>query len=59
MMTGNEMMGVAYILFSIVGIVLGYYLLHWVIIELPVLVRIKHERLYNKLRDGHMSRVWK
>ena len=59
MMTGNEMMGVAYILFSIVGIVLGYYLLHWVIIELPVLVRIKHERLYNKLRDGQMSRDWK
>ena len=58
-MTGNELMGISYVFFSIVGIVLGYYLLHWVIIELPVLVRIKHERLYNKLRDGQMSRDWK
>ena len=49
MMTGNEMMGVAYVLFSIVGVVLSYYILHWLVIEMPVYVRIKHNRLYKKL----------
>ena len=48
MMTGNEMMGVAYVLFSIVGIVLSYYILHWLVIEMPVYVRLKHNELYNK-----------
>ena len=49
MMTGNEMMGIAYVLFSIVGMVLSYYILHWLVIEMPVYVRIKHNKLYNKL----------
>ena len=48
-MTGNELMGISYVFFSIVGIVLGYYILHLTIIELPVYVIIKHNRLYNKL----------
>ena len=49
MMTGNEMIGIAYVLFSIVGIVLSYYILHWLVIEMTVYVRIKHNELYNKL----------
>ena len=49
MMTGNEMMGIAYVLFSIVGMVLSFYILHWLVIEMPVYVRIKHSKLYNKL----------
>ena len=53
-MTGNELMGISYVFFSIVGIVLGYYILHWTIIELPVYVRIKHNRLYNKLLNRRM-----
>ena len=50
MMTGNEMIGIAYVLFSIVGIVLSYYILHWLVIEMPVHVRIKHNKLYKEWR---------
>jgi hypothetical protein len=55
MMTGNEMMGVAYVLFSIVGIVLSYYILHWLVIEMPVYVRIKHQELYEKQKYPHTN----
>ncbi len=55
MMTGNEMMGIAYVLFSIVGIVLSYYILHWLVIEMPVYVRIKHQELYEKQKYPHTN----
>ena len=29
----------------------GTYLLYWLIIEMPVLVKIKHEELYERWRD--------
>ena len=32
-------------------LVSGMYLIYWLIIEMPVLLRIKHEEVYNKLRD--------
>ena len=49
-MTGLTMMTIGLVLFSIIGIVLGFYLMYWLIIELPVLVRIKHNELYQKWR---------
>ena len=36
-MTGNELMGISYVFFSIVGIVLGYYMLHWTIIIITII----------------------
>ena len=29
----------------------GTYLIYWLIMEMPVLVRIKHEELYERWRD--------
>ncbi len=49
-MTGLTMMTIGLVLFSIIGIVLGFYLMYWLIIELPVLVRIKHNKLYKEWR---------
>ena len=40
-----------FILVSCFVIISGMYLIHWLIIELPVLLRIKHEELYDKWRD--------
>ena len=40
-----------YILISCFVIISAMYLIHWLIIELPVLLRIKHEELYDKWRD--------
>ena len=33
-------------------LVSGMYFIYWVFIELPVLLRIKHEELYNKWNNG-------
>jgi len=40
-----------YILISCFLLISGMYLIYWLIIELPVLLRIKHEELYDKWRD--------
>jgi hypothetical protein len=29
----------------------GTYLLYWLIVEMPVLIKIKHEELYERWRD--------
>tara|TARA_Y100001963_G_scaffold147403_1_gene223723 strand:- start:155 stop:319 length:165 start_codon:yes stop_codon:yes gene_type:complete len=34
-----------------VGAVCGTYLIYWLIMEMPVLVRIKHEELYERWRN--------
>ena len=47
-MSGNDMMSIALIMFWFVGIGMGFMFLNWLIIELPVLVRIKHNELFNK-----------
>ena len=47
-MSGNDMMSIAIAMFWFVGISMGFMLLYWLIIELPVLVRIKHNELFNK-----------
>ena len=50
-MTGNDMMSIAIAMFWFVGIGMGFMFLYWLIIELPVYVRIKHNELYNKSYD--------
>ncbi len=43
-----------WIMYMLLGSILftsGTYLLYWLIIEMPVLVKIKHEELYNRWRD--------
>ena len=47
-MSGNDMMSIAIVMFWLVGISMGFMFLYWLIIELPVLVRIKHNELFNK-----------
>ena len=32
-------------------LVSGMYLIYWLIIEMPVLLKIKHEELYERWRD--------
>ena len=49
-MTGLTMMTIGLVLFAIIGIVLGFYIMYWLIIELPVLIRIKHNKLYQEWR---------
>jgi hypothetical protein len=40
-----------YLMVGGVGAVCGTYLIYWMVIELPVLLRIKREELYNRWRD--------
>ena len=47
-MSGNDMMSIALIMFWFAGIGIGFMFLYWLIVELPVLVRIKHNELFNK-----------
>jgi hypothetical protein len=43
-----------WIMYMLLGSILftsGTYLLYWLIVEMPVLVKIKHEELYERWRD--------
>ncbi len=40
-----------YILISCFLLISGLFLIYWLIIEMPVLLRIKHEELYDRWRD--------
>ena len=40
-----------YILISCFLLISGMYLIHWLIIEMPVLLRIKREQLYDRWSD--------
>ena len=40
-----------FILISCFLLISGMYLIYWLIIEMPVLLRIKHEELYERWRD--------
>ena len=40
-----------FILISSFLLISGMYLIYWLIIEMPVLLRIKHEELYERWRD--------
>ncbi len=40
-----------YILVSCFLLISGLFLIYWLIIEMPVLLRIKHEELYDRWRD--------
>ena len=54
-MTGNDMMSIALGMFWFVGIGMGFMFLYWLIIELPVYVRIKHQELYDKQKYPHTN----
>ena len=40
-----------FILISCFLLISGMYLIYWLIIEMPVLLRIKREELYDRWRD--------
>ena len=40
-----------FILISCFLLISGMYLIYWLIIEMPVLLRIKHEELYDRWRN--------
>ena len=40
-----------YILISCFLLISGMFLIYWLIIEMPVLLRIKREELYDRWRD--------
>ena len=40
-----------YLMVGGVGAVCSMYSLYWITVELPVLLRIKREQLYNRWRD--------
>ena len=40
-----------FILISCFLLISGMFLIYWLIIEKPVLLRIKHEELYDRWRD--------
>jgi hypothetical protein len=54
-MTGNDMMSIAMGMFWFVGIGMGFMFLYWLIVELPVYVRIKHQELYEKQKYPHTN----
>jgi len=40
-----------YVVLGMITICGSMYFIYWMIIEMPVLLRIKHESLYNKWRN--------
>jgi len=43
-----------WIMYMLLGSILftsGTYLVYWLIVEMPVLIKIKHEELYERWRD--------
>ena len=54
-MSGNDMMSIAIAMFWFIGIGMGFMFLYWLIVELPVYVRIKHEQLYEKQKYPHTN----
>ena len=43
-----------WIMYMLLGSILftsGTYLVYWLIVEMPVLIKIKHEELYKRWRD--------
>ena len=40
-----------YLLVGGTALVSGMYFMYWMVVELPVLIRIKRENLYNRWRD--------
>ena len=54
-MSGNDMMSIAIVMFWFIGIGMGFMFLYWLIIELPVYVRIKHQELYDKQKYPHTN----
>jgi len=42
---------IMYMLLGSIFFTSGTYLLYWLVIEMPVLVKIKHEELYERWRD--------
>ena len=45
------MEAIFFILISCFLLISGMFLIYWLIIEMPVLLRIKHEELYDRWRD--------
>ena len=45
------MQAIFFILISCFLLISGMFLIYWLIIEMPVLLRIKHEELYDRWRD--------
>ena len=45
------MEAIFFILISCFLLISGMFLIYWLIIEMPVLLRIKHEELYERWRD--------
>ena len=45
------MQAMFFILISCFLLISGMFLIYWLIIEMPVLLRIKHEELYERWRD--------
>ena len=43
-----------WLMYMLLGSILftsGTYLIYWLIVEMPVLIKIKHEELYERWRD--------
>ncbi len=49
--TASWFLTIAYLLMGGMTLVFGIYSMYWMVVELPVLLRIKRERLYNRWRD--------
>ena len=49
--TASWFVALFYLLIGGTILVSSIYFIYWVFIELPVLLRIKHEELYNRWRD--------
>ena len=45
------MQAMFFILISCFLLISGMFLIYWLVIEMPVLLRIKHEELYERWRD--------
>jgi|TARA_R100000805_G_C3497027_1_gene28668 uncharacterized membrane protein len=45
------LMAMAYMVMGGMTMVFGLYSMYWMVVELPVLLRIKREELYNRWRD--------
>ena len=49
--TASWLMVMFYLMMGGMVVVSGMYFMYWMVVELPVLLRIKREELYNRWRD--------
>ena len=49
--TASWFITLLYLMMGSITLISGIYFMYWMVVEMPVLLRIKREELYNRWRD--------